>query len=112
RDGGTGSSGQGPRASRAADRHRGGRGRTAGAEGAGGRGRVLSDPGPGRRRAEWPDLFAKAGFWSIAPTVLQGQILPTLGGAPIAKGGRLIGAIGCGGGPGGEGPGGAGAGGG
>jgi uncharacterized protein GlcG (DUF336 family) len=53
-----------------------------------------------KRTAELADLVAKGGFWSIAPTVLQGQILPTLGGAPIAKGGRLIGAIGCGGGTG------------
>ena len=53
-----------------------------------------------KRTAELADMVAKGGFWSIAPTVLQGQILPTLGGAPIAKGGRLIGAIGCGGGTG------------
>lgn len=53
-----------------------------------------------KRTAELAELVAKGGFWSIAPTVLQGQILPTLGGAPIVKGGRLIGAIGCGGGTG------------
>jgi uncharacterized protein GlcG (DUF336 family) len=53
-----------------------------------------------RRTAELAELVAKGGFWSIAPTVLQGQILPTLGGSPIMRGGRLIGAIGCGGGTG------------
>ena len=53
-----------------------------------------------KRTAELADMVAKGGFWSIAPTVLQGQILPTLGGSPIRRGGRLIGAIGCGGGTG------------
>jgi uncharacterized protein GlcG (DUF336 family) len=53
-----------------------------------------------KRTAEFADLVAKGGFWSTVPTILQGQILPTLGGAPIAKGGRVIGAIGCGGGTG------------
>jgi glc operon protein GlcG len=46
------------------------------------------------------ELVAKGGFWSIVPTILQGQILPTLGGSPIMRGGRCIGAIGCGGGTG------------
>ena len=53
-----------------------------------------------KRTAELADLVAKGGFWSIVPTVLQGQILPTLGGAPILRAGRVIGAIGCGGGTG------------
>jgi uncharacterized protein GlcG (DUF336 family) len=53
-----------------------------------------------KRTAEFADLVAKGGFWSTVPTILQGQILPTLGGSPIVKGGRLIGAIGCGGGTG------------
>lgn len=53
-----------------------------------------------KRTAELADMVAKGGFWSIAPTVLQGQILPTLGGSPIMRGGRLVGAIGCGGGTG------------
>src|SRR2546428_395183 len=50
-----------------------------------------------KRTAELADLVAKGGFWSIVPTVLQGQILPTLGGSPILRAGRVIGAIGCGG---------------
>ena len=53
-----------------------------------------------KRTAELAELVAKGGFWSIVPTVLQGQILPTLGGSPIMRGGRVIGAIGCGGGTG------------
>ena len=53
-----------------------------------------------RRTGELADLVAKGGFWSTVPTILQGQILPTLGGSPIVKGGRVIGAIGCGGGTG------------
>jgi len=39
-------------------------------------------------------------FWSAAPAVLQGEVLPSIGGVPILKGGRVIGAIGCGGGTG------------
>jgi len=53
-----------------------------------------------KRTAELAELVAKGGFWSIVPTVLQGQILPTLGGSPIVRGGRVVGAIGCGGGTG------------
>ena len=53
-----------------------------------------------KRTAELAELVAKGGFWSIVPTVLQGQILPTLGGSPIVRSGRVIGAIGCGGGTG------------
>ena len=36
-------------------------------------------------------------FWSAAPAVLQGEVLPSIGGVPIMKSGRVIGAIGCGG---------------
>jgi uncharacterized protein GlcG (DUF336 family) len=53
-----------------------------------------------RPTKELAELVAQGGFWSIVPTVLQGQILPTLGGTPIARGGKVIGAIGCGGGTG------------
>ena len=53
-----------------------------------------------KRTAELAELVAKGGFWSIVPTVLQGQILPTLGGSPIVRGGRVVDAIGCGGGTG------------
>jgi uncharacterized protein GlcG (DUF336 family) len=53
-----------------------------------------------RSNADLVKLVAQGGFWGIVPTVLQGQILPTLGGAPISRGGRVIGGIGCGGGTG------------
>ena len=39
-------------------------------------------------------------FWSAAPAVLQGEVLPSIGAVPIMKSGRVIGAIGCGGGTG------------
>src|SRR5262245_4307188 len=53
-----------------------------------------------RPTAELAEHAAKGGFWSVLPTILQGQALPTAGGAPISKGGRVIGAVGCGGGTG------------
>ena len=53
-----------------------------------------------RPTKELAELVAQGGFWSIVPTVLQGQVLPTLGGTPIVRGGTVIGAIGCGGGTG------------
>jgi uncharacterized protein GlcG (DUF336 family) len=37
-------------------------------------------------------------FWSALPTVLRGEVLPTGGAVPILLSGRVIGAIGCGGG--------------
>jgi glc operon protein GlcG len=39
-------------------------------------------------------------FWSAAPAVLRGEALPSIGGVPIVKNGKVIGAIGCGGGTG------------
>jgi uncharacterized protein GlcG (DUF336 family) len=39
-------------------------------------------------------------FWNAIPGLAPGQILPSTGAVPINKGGRLIGAIGCGGGTG------------
>jgi glc operon protein GlcG len=39
-------------------------------------------------------------FWAAAPAVLHGEVLPSRGGVPIMRGGRCIGAIGCGGGSG------------
>lgn len=42
----------------------------------------------------------KGGFWTLMPTALGGQALPTPGGAPIVRGGRVVGGIGCGGGTG------------
>ncbi|HET7671638.1 MAG TPA: heme-binding protein [Burkholderiales bacterium] len=39
-------------------------------------------------------------FWEVMPTITDGQALPTPGGAPILRQGRVIGGIGCGGGTG------------
>jgi glc operon protein GlcG len=51
--------------------------------------------------ADLTALGAKGwGFWLVMPIVAQGEVLPTLGGAPIVVGGRVIGGIGCGGGTG------------
>ena len=50
-----------------------------------------------RSNRELSEMSAKGGFWAFVPTVLQGQVLPTLGATPIALGGQVIGGIGCGG---------------
>jgi uncharacterized protein GlcG (DUF336 family) len=39
-------------------------------------------------------------FWNAVPGLAPGQILPSTGAVPISKDGRVIGAIGCGGGTG------------
>jgi len=39
-------------------------------------------------------------FWRTVPVILEGQALPTPGGAPLVRGGRVVGGIGCGGGTG------------
>ena len=39
-------------------------------------------------------------FWASVPAVLKGEVLPSIGAVPIMKGGKVIGAIGCGGGTG------------
>lgn len=54
-----------------------------------------------RTTTEMAELAAKGTtFFQIVPSIVQGQVLPTAGGAPLAKGGRIIGGIGCGGGTG------------
>jgi len=53
-----------------------------------------------RSNKELAEMVTQGGFWAIVPTVLQGQVLPTLGGTPIVRGGQVIGGIGCGGGTG------------
>jgi uncharacterized protein GlcG (DUF336 family) len=39
-------------------------------------------------------------FWNAIPGLAPGQLLPSTGAVPIKVGGRVIGAIGCGGGTG------------
>ncbi|MGH7388418.1 MAG: GlcG/HbpS family heme-binding protein [Candidatus Rokuibacteriota bacterium] len=53
-----------------------------------------------RPNSELAPLVAGGGFWSFMPTVVGGQALPTLGGSPLVRSGRVIGGIGCGGGTG------------
>jgi glc operon protein GlcG len=53
-----------------------------------------------RSNKELAEMVAQGGFWTVMPTVLQGQVLPTLGATPIMLGDKVIGAIGCGGGTG------------
>src|SRR5262245_5478333 len=53
-----------------------------------------------RPNRELAEVVAQGGFWGIVPSVLPGQILPTLGATPIVRNGAVIGAIGCGGGTG------------
>ena len=52
---------------------------------------------------ELGDMVMKgSAFWSAAPAVIKGEVLPSMGAVPIVKGGKIIGAIGCGGGTGDE----------
>jgi uncharacterized protein GlcG (DUF336 family) len=54
-----------------------------------------------RSTTELAELAAKgSAFWKTVPVILEGQALPTPGGAPIQRAGRTIGGIGCGGGTG------------
>jgi uncharacterized protein GlcG (DUF336 family) len=53
-----------------------------------------------RTTAELAPGVARGGFWTQMPTVVGGQALPTPGGSPIVRGGRVIGGVGCGGGTG------------
>jgi len=54
-----------------------------------------------RSTTELAELAAKgSAFWKTVPVVLDGEALPTPGGTPIMRAGRMIGAIGCGGGTG------------
>lgn len=50
---------------------------------------------------ELGEMMAKGSpFWAAVPSVLRGEVLPSIGAVPITKDGRVIGAIGCGGGTG------------
>jgi glc operon protein GlcG len=54
-----------------------------------------------RTTKEMADTLTKSpAFWSALPSVLPGQVLPSMGGVPIVARGRVIGAVGCGGGTG------------
>lgn len=50
---------------------------------------------------ELAEVAAKgSAFWRTMPAVVQEPVLPTPGGAPIVRSGKVIGGIGCGGGTG------------
>ena len=54
-----------------------------------------------RPTKEMGEMFAKgSSFWESVTSVIPGQILPSIGGVPVVVGGRVIGAVGCGGGTG------------
>ena len=53
-----------------------------------------------RSNRDLNELVSQGGFFSQVSTVLDGQLLPTLGATPIVRNGHVIGAIGCGGGTG------------
>jgi glc operon protein GlcG len=54
-----------------------------------------------RSTTELAEVAAKgSAFWKTVPVILDGEALPTPGATPIMRGGRMIGAIGCGGGTG------------
>ena len=53
-----------------------------------------------RPTAALAELRTKHAFWEVMPIVVGGEALPTPGGTPIVRGGRVIGGIGCGGGTG------------
>jgi len=46
------------------------------------------------------ELRVKHAFWEVLPVIVGGEALPTPGGTPIVREGRVIGGIGCGGGTG------------
>lgn len=54
-----------------------------------------------RSTTELAELAAKgSAFWKTVPVILEGEALPTPGGTPLVRGGRVVGGIGCGGGTG------------
>jgi uncharacterized protein GlcG (DUF336 family) len=47
------------------------------------------------------DMLTKgSAFWQSMPSVVRGEALPSIGGVPLMRAGRVIGGIGCGGGTG------------
>ena len=65
------------------------------------RGKAMASAAFRRPTKELVDLAREApAFWNSMPGLAPGQILPSTGAVPIKIGGRVIGAIGCGGGTG------------
>ena len=67
------------------------------------RGKAMASAAFRRPTKEMVELAREhSAFWNALPSVAPGQLLPSTGGVPIKVGGRVIGAIGCGGGTGEE----------
>lgn len=67
------------------------------------RGKAIASAAFRRPTKELVELAREApAFWNSMPGLAPGQILPSTGAVPIRIGGRVIGAIGCGGGTGEE----------
>jgi glc operon protein GlcG len=65
------------------------------------RGKAVAAAAFRRPTKEMSEQYAKSpAFWGSVPSLFGGQFLPSIGGVPIVVGGRVIGAIGCGGGTG------------
>ncbi len=55
----------------------------------------------GRSTKEMVDLHSRnPAFWGSLASLFPGQLLPSTGAVPIVKGGKITGAVGCGGGTG------------
>ena len=65
------------------------------------RGKAVAAAAFRRPTKEWSQTAHEhALFWNSLSSLVPGEIMPSIGGAPITVGGRLIGALGCGGGTG------------
>jgi glc operon protein GlcG len=65
------------------------------------RGKAVAAAAFRRPTKEWAQTAQEhALFWHSLSSLVPGEIMPSTGGAPMTVGGRLIGAIGCGGGTG------------
>jgi uncharacterized protein GlcG (DUF336 family) len=65
------------------------------------RGKAVAAAAFRRSTKEMVDLAREhPAFWNALPGLVSGQVLPSTGGVPITRDGRIIGAIGCGGGTG------------
>jgi uncharacterized protein GlcG (DUF336 family) len=65
------------------------------------RGKAVAAAAFRRSTKEMTELAAKSPtFWGSIPALVPGQVLPSIGAVPITIQGRVIGAIGCGGGTG------------
>jgi uncharacterized protein GlcG (DUF336 family) len=65
------------------------------------RGKAVAAAAFGRPTKDWAETARDhALFWHSLSSLVPGEIMPSTGGAPITVGGRVIGAIGCGGGSG------------